>query len=267
MGLLGWLRSFWQRDNARVNNATAPAPYGGDPSIPPPSADVLGAATLPKEPDPLPSVVIAAVPTVAVLKALNWDETALWSAALTKACAAHGITTRLRLAAFLANVGHETNGGRRLVESLDYTAERAQAVFGKRATPEVVEACRRVGKPADQRAIANAVYGGEWGRKNLGNMLPDDGWRFRGRGLMQLTGRANYQRFADVLGRALDDAFLKDLEHPMGAAESAAHFWAVAHCNDPADKGDIARVRRIVNGGSVGLDDVQDRYRMALAAM
>lgn len=248
MGLFGWLRRWVQRD-----------------AVPPPAVDVLGAATLP--PEPLPSVQIAAAPTGQVLKALNWDEPDLWSAALTAACAKHGITTRLRLAAFLANVGHETNGGRRLVESLDYTAERAQAVFGRRATPEVLEACRRVGKPADQRAIANAVYGGEWGQRNLGNILPDDGWRFRGRGLMQLTGRANYQRFADVLGVALDDAFLRALETPFGAAESAAHFWAVAHCNDPADNGNIARVRRIVNGGSVGLDDVQARYTRALAVI
>lgn len=259
MGLLGWLRAFWQRD-----------------AIPPPAADMLGAATLAKEKaanlsqESLPHVVIppkpaAIEPTVAVLRALDWDKPDVWSAALTRACALRGIHTRLRLAAFLANVGHETNGGRRLVESLDYAPDRLRAVFGLRATPEAQACCRQDGRPADQRALANILYGGEWGRRNLGNTMPDDGWRFRGRGLMQLTGRANYERFARMIGATLDDAFLRTLETPIGAAESAAHFWAAAGCNDAADKGDIARVRRIVNGGSVGLDDVQDRYRAALA--
>jgi putative chitinase len=101
----------------------------------------------------------------------------------------------------------------------------------------------------------------------MGNTQPGDGWRFRGRGLMQLTGRANYERFARLTGATLDDAFLASLTTPLGAAESAAHFWAAAGCNDAADAGDIARVRRIVNGGTVGLADVQDRYRDALAAI
>lgn len=257
MGLLGWLQSFARRRNATMPN---------------PAVDVLGAATLP--PDPLPAVVIPArpsdavvEPTVALLRALDWASPDIWSAALTKACATHGIHTRDRLAAFLANVGHETNGGRRLVESLDYTPDRLRAVFGSRATPDAIAACRGVGKAADQRAIANIVYGGEWGMKNLGNMLPDDGWTYRGRGLMQLTGRANYTRFATVHGAGLDAAFLRSLETPMGAAVSAAQFWASTGCNDHADRGDITRCRKIVNGGAIGLDEVKARYIRALGVM
>ena len=250
MGLLGWLRQFWRRD-----------------AIPPAPADTLGAATLPHDAVVIPSVPSSAEPSVAILRALTWDKPDVWSAALTRACAMRGIHTRLRLAAFLANVGHETNGGRRLVESLDYAPDRLMRVFGPRATPEAQALCRQDGRPADQRALANLLYGGEWGRRNLGNTMPDDGWRFRGRGLMQLTGRANYERFARMIGATLDDAFLRTLETPFGAAESAAHFWAVAGCNDPADKGDIGRVRRIVNGGSVGLDDVRARNQKALAVL
>lgn len=237
-------------------------------TIPPPApADTLGAATLQHDAVMIPPVPGSAVPGAALLRALGWDEPDVWAAALTGPCAMRGIHTRLRLAAFLANVAHETGGGWRLVESLDYTAERLMRVFGSRATPEAQALCRQDGRPADQGGLANILYGGEWGRKHLGNTMPDDGWRFRGRGLIQLTGRANYERFARVIGATLDDAFLRRLEQPEGAAESAAHFWAVAGCNDAADAGDIARVRRIVNGGSVGLGDVQDRYRLALAAM
>lgn len=252
MSLGAWWRGLW---------APAASP------IPPAPADALGAATLPYDAVVIPPVPSSAEPTVAVLRALDWDKPDVWSAALTRACALRGIHTRLRLAAFLANVGHETNGGRRLVESLDYTAERLVRVFGARATPEAQALCRRDGRPADQCALANMLYGGEWGRRNLGNAMPDDGWRFRGRGLMQLTGAANYARFARMIGATLDDALLRSLEAPIGAAESAAHFWAVAGCNDAADAGDIARVRRIVNGGSMGLEDVRARYQRAMAAL
>ncbi len=258
MGLLGWLQSYARRRNATMPN---------------PAADFLGAATLP-QPATLPAVVIppkpsaaAVEPTVALLRALDWASPDIWSAALTKACATHGIHTRDRLAAFLANTGHETNGGRRLVESLDYTPDRLRAVFGSRATPEAIAACRGVGKAADQRAIANIVYGGPWGEKNLGNVMPDDGFAYRGRGLLQLTGRANYTRFATLYGAGLNEAFLRSLETPMGAASSAAQFWASTGCNDHADRGDITRCRKIVNGGSVGLEEVKARYVKALGAM
>ena len=212
----------------------------------------------------LPHVVIAAPepsaiePTPALLRTLGWDKPDVWSAALTRACALRGIHTRLRLAAFLANVAHETGGGRRLVESMHYSADRMMEVWPTRF-PTRDAALPFAGSP---EALAERVYGGR-----MGNTQPGDGWRFRGRGLMQLTGRANYERFARMIGATLDDAFLCSLEQPLGAAESAAHFWAAAGCNDAADAGDIARVRRIVNGGTIGLADVQDRYRDALAAI
>lgn len=231
---------------------------GGPAPMPDPAQDVLGAASLPV------SQAGHAVPSVRVLTALGWADAADWSAALVPACARHDITTPQRLAAFLANVGHETGGGRRLVEGLDYSVPRLYALFSAARAVLAAPHARTPDKPADQRALANALYGGEWGRRNLGNTLPDDGWRFRGRGLMQLTGRANYERFARTLGVPLDDALLARLETKAGAAESAAHFWAVAGCNALSDAGDIAAVRKRVNGGTIGLDDVQARYRMAL---
>ncbi len=260
MGLFGWLRAFWQRD-----------------AIPPPGADTLGAATLVKEKasnlsqESLPHVVIApyVTPTVGVLLELQWSQPGVWSDVLTPACAKRGIHTPERLAAFLANVGHETNGGRALVENLNYSVTALITTFGRhRISTEDASRYGRDGhRAADQRAIANKLYGGEWGKANLGNTLPDDGWRFRGRGLIQLTGRRNYERFATIVGAKLDDAFLKSLELPAGAADSAAHFWASVGCNDLADKGDIAGVRKRVNGGDIGLMDVTARYKRALEVL
>lgn len=234
--------------------------------MPDPAEDVLGAASLPV------SQAGHAVPDARVLTALGWADAPDWSAALVPACARHDITTPQRLAAFLANVGHETNSGARLVESLNYSADsvRRMAARGDISWARAEAAmpfARQDGRAADQRAFANAFYGGEFGRRNLGNTLPDDGWRFRGRGLIQLTGRANYERFARMLGVPLDDALLSRLETRTGAAESAAHFWAVAGCNALADAGDIEAVRKRVNGGKIGLDDVRARYRLALSAL
>jgi len=230
-------------------------------AVPPPAADMLGAATLPV------SQAGHAVPDARVLTALGWADAADWSAALVPACARHDITTPRRLAAFLANVGHETGGGRRLLEGLNYDAPRLRALFSLARADAAAPFARTADKPADRRALANALYGGEWGRRNLGNTLPDDGWRFRGRGLIQLTGRGNYQKFADKLGVPLDDTLLAKLETRAGAAESAAHFWAVAGCNALADAGDIEAARRRVNGGTIGLNDVMARYRLALSVL
>nr|WP_314074413.1 hypothetical protein [uncultured Roseococcus sp.] len=255
---------------------------GGAAPIPPPAADLLGAPTLPA------SAIGDVLPTAALLRTLGWDAPETWAAVLAPACARYGITTRLRLAAKLANVGHETNGGRVLVENLNYTPEALLLNFGQnprsdglppRITRDQAIALGRIdaknaslypGVPlhaANHQGIANQIYGGEWGRRNLGNTEPGDGWRFRGRGLMQTTGRANYQRAADAAGRPLEDAYLASLGTPPGAAESAAFFWVWAGCNAPADAGDIERVRRIVNGGQIGIDGVRTRYRAALAAI
>jgi putative chitinase len=219
----------------------------------------------------LPHVVIPqnARPTVGVLLELQWSNPGVWSEVLTPVCAKHGIHTPERLAAFLANTGHETNGGRALVENLNYSVTALITTFGRhRISTEDASRYGRDGhRAADQRAIANTLYGGDWGKKNLGNTLPDDGWRFRGRGLIQLTGRRNYERFATIIGAKLDDAFLKSLEGPTGAAESAAHFWASVGCNDLADKNDITAVRKRVNGGDIGLGEVTARYKRALEVL
>jgi putative chitinase len=196
-------------------------------------------------------------PTAGLLRRLGARDPLGWAAALPPACAAAGISTAPRLAAFLANALHETGGFARLVENLNYSAERIVQVWPSRF-PDVAAARPFARNP---EALAERVYGGR-----MGNVQPGDGWRFRGRGLLQTTGRDNYARLAIATGRAIES--LPDwLETKAGAAESAARFWAWRGCNARADVGDLEQVRRMINGGLVGMADVARRYRAALAAI
>ena len=120
--------------------------------------------------------------------------------------------------------------------------------------------CRR------QRQIANIIYGGSWGRINLGNTQPEDGFYFRGRGLIQLTGRANYTRCARTMCTDVV-RLVTALETKDGSAESACHFWACAGCNDAADDGDLRDARRLVNGGALGLAEIEHWYHRLMAAL
>jgi putative chitinase len=124
-----------------------------------------------------------------------------------------------------------------------------------------------VGHPADERAIANEVYGGEWGQRNLGNKMPGDGWTYRGRGLIQLTGRWSYARVAGVLQRELTDEWVDSIGTPEGAAQAACIWWSRMGLNFVADSGDLPKLRKAVNGGSVGLEDVKHRYDQARAIL
>lgn len=202
-----------------------------------------------------------------VLLQLAWVDPEQWAGILAPHIKRHAIdASARRLAGFLANTGHETAGGRRLVESLDYTPQRLGQMFGARATREALAACRQDGRAADQRAIANIVYGGEWGRRNLGNTRPGDGWAYRGRGLMQVTGRNNYVAMGMQVGMSLD-LLSSTMEAREGAADTACRWWDAAGCNALADAGDLNALRRRVNGGLNGLAEVEARHRAALHAL
>ncbi len=209
-------------------------------------------------------VAMAATVTPQLLHAMGARDPDLWAPPLAAACADHGIDTPLRLAAFLANVMAETGRLSSLVESLNYTPEGLLATFRTRFTPEMAHRLGRTPQhPADQRGIAEIAYGGR-----LGNGPPGsgDGFRFRGRGLIQLTGRENYTRFAEKRGLPLADLPAL-LETRSGAADSAGAFWASAGCNGPADAWRIDDVRLQVNGGLNGIAEVRDRYEVARAAL
>jgi len=172
-----------------------------------------------------------------------------YAAPLVAAMERHGISTIPRVAAFLAQIGHESGGLRRVEENLRYSADRLRQVFPKHFPGSVAE--EYAGKP---EAIANRAYADRMGN---GPEASGDGWRFRGRGLLQVTGRANYT----AAGHAENPDYLTT---PEGACESAAHWWETHGCNDLADSGDMTALTRRVNGGTNGLEYRLDRYRHAL---
>lgn len=104
------------------------------------------------------------------------------------------------------------------------------------------------------------------GRRDLGNTEVGDGYRYRGRGLVQLTGRSNYRRAGSALGLPLE-AEPDRAAQPATAGRVLAWYWRTRRCNEPADRGDIAGVTRIVNGGSNGLPERRRFYARALAAL
>ena len=200
--------------------------------------------------------------TAKLMQGLNWADPAEWAAVLEAACARREINTSKRVAMFLANTGHETAGGRKLRESLNYRPEALVKQWPRYFSPEYAAEVGRTDKqPADQKAIAEAAYGGRMGNKN-----PGDGWRFIGRGLMQTTGRYNYESLAEIMGMPVDD-LPEWIETREGAAESAAIFWHAKNCNDLADAGAVDRCRQRINGGLIGIDDVRSRYATALGLL
>lgn len=183
---------------------------------------------------------------------------ATWEKPLRDACALYDITTPARLAAFLATVGHESLSLSRTVENLNYSAERLEAVWPSRYTPELARQHAR-----NQPVIAEHVYGGR-----MGNKAPGDGWRFKGRGLLQVTGRANYEAVRDLLRERVPGtpdllAQPEALAEPKWAALSAAAYWHEHELNELADGGEFSRLSRRVNGGTNGMADRLERYERA----
>lgn len=153
---------------------------------------------------------------------------------------------------FLAQAAHESAELTSFTESLNYTTTALITKFGRHriSIADAEKYGRGAGRLANQEAIGNTIYGGEWGLKNLGNSQSGDGWKFRGRGIFQLTGRANYQRFQNETGiPALDNPDL--IAQPAEAVISACWFWK--------DKGlaalskDVVAATKRVNGGTNGL--------------
>jgi putative chitinase len=182
-------------------------------------------------------------------------EAELYLPFLQGTCKAYDITSPRRIAGFLSQIGHESAGFTRLTENLNYSTEALLDLFGRhRITEEQAKQHgRRGGQAANPEALANILYGGAWGAKHLGNTEPSDGWRFRGRGLKQLTGRDNYRR----CGIALAEDFITDPDRlllPVNAALSAGWFWSINGLNAAADRGDVHSMTKIINGGVNGLD-------------
>jgi putative chitinase len=167
----------------------------------------------------------------------------LWAPHLSDAMAEFDINTPARVAAFLAQTAHESQLFTRVSENLNYSAERLLAVFPKYFTPSSVWRYER--KPP---AIAALVYAGRMGN---GEEASCDGWHFRGRGLIQLTGRDNYRE----CGAALDVDLVGNpdmLTEPDLAARSACWYWHAHGINALADAGRFDLITRKINGGTHG---------------
>lgn len=176
-----------------------------------------------------------------------------------------GIDTPKRQAHFIAQVGTESKGFRAVQESLNYSVTGLQ-IFGSRLTAVQREKLgRKPGElalsPARQADIANIVYGGRYGNNQSG-----DGWKYRGRGLKQVTFKDNYSACGKVLGlNLIDDPDLLLLD--KNAARSAGWFWKANNCNQFADAGDVSGLTRRINGGFNGLKDRQNRTLKAEAVL
>jgi putative chitinase len=186
------------------------------------------------------------------------EEPGIWVEPLNVAMVEFGIDKPVRVAAFLAQVAHESGELTRLVENLNYSAERLQEVFRKYFTADRAREYAR--KP---ERIANYVYAD---RNGNGPMDSGDGWRFRGRGLLQVTGRANYQEAAEALDVDLVEQ-PELLERPDLAARSAGAFWRRAGCNGLADTGEFKTLTRRINGGVNGLSERLEYFARAKAVL
>jgi putative chitinase len=178
-----------------------------------------------------------------------------WYHALEQLLPDYEINTPQRIAAFLAQCAHESGGFRFLSENLNYKAESLCRVWPRYFN---TSNCHEYAHKPEK--IANRAYGGRMGN---GDEASGDGWRFCGRGLIQLTGRSNYQSFADSLEMDINDVpeYLATFE---GAAQSACWFWENNNLNRWADIGDIEKMTKIINGGTLGLADRKKHYEHAL---
>jgi putative chitinase len=182
-----------------------------------------------------------------------------WCEALNKILPDYGIDTPQRVAAFLAQCAHESGGFTALHENLNYRAATLRKVFPK-YFPDDAIAEQYASQPNKQELIANRVYANRMGN---GPEESGDGFRYCGRGLIQLTGKQNYTRFAESIDTPVDQIpeFLATFE---GAIQSACWFWETNNLNQYADNNDILTMTKRINGGTIGLEDRMKHYAHAL---
>lgn len=190
--------------------------------------------------------------------AKNKEPAALF-AAFEQVLPKYNITTVERVAAFLAQCGHESADFTVLKENLNYSAEGLSKVFPKRFP--TVEAAQPYNRQPEK--IANKIYADRMGN---GPEASGDGFKFRGRGAIQLTGKENYTKFAASIGKSLDEA-VAYTETLAGAIESACWFWSVNKLNDIADKTDIVTLTKRINGGTIGLEDRKKHFEHNLVVL
>jgi putative chitinase len=180
-----------------------------------------------------------------------------WYEALSQILPEYDINTPQRIAAFIAQCAHESGGFRALKENLNYKAPSLRRTFPK-YFPDDAIAAQYANK---QDMIANRVYANRMGN---GDEASGDGFKYCGRGLIQLTGKNNYTLFAASVGIDNMDEVVEYLGTFEGAVQSACWFWESNNLNQWADKGDILTLTKRINGGTIGLEDRIKHYNHAV---
>jgi putative chitinase len=185
-----------------------------------------------------------------------------WYPALSQLLPDYEINTPNRIAAFIAQCAHESAEFTALKENLNYKAPTLRKLFAKYFPTDEL-ANEYASKPNKQAAIANRIYANRMGN---GDESSGDGFRYCGRGLIQVTGKENYTWFAASIGITPEEAaeYMQTFE---GAAQSACWFWETNNLNQYADNSDILTLTKKINGGTIGLDDRIKHYNHAMSIL
>ena len=184
----------------------------------------------------------------------DWED---WYEAMLEILPLWDINTIPRVAGFIAQCGHESGGFRVVSENLNYSAKALNVIFPKYF--------KRAGRDANEyhrqpEKIANVIYAN---RMDNGDTDSGDGWKFRGGGLIQLTGRYNYTEFAEDVDMTVDEA-VDYVRTKKGALDSACWFWDENNINKHCDNMDILKMTKRINGGTIGLEDRKKHWAHAL---
>jgi putative chitinase len=185
------------------------------------------------------------------------EEAEDWYDAMCEILPLWEINTIPRVAGFIAQCGHESNNFKVLSENLNYSAKALDSLFSKYFSKAGRDANEYHRQP---RKIANVIYAN---RMDNGDTESGDGWRFRGGGLIQLTGRYNYTQFAEAVDMSVEEA-VEYVRTKKGALDSACWFWDTNDINKYCDNADIVGMTKRINGGTIGLEDRKKHWQHAL---
>jgi putative chitinase len=187
-------------------------------------------------------------------------EAEAWADAAMEILPKYEISTPNRVAGFFAQCGHESAGFKVLEENLHYRAETLDKIFPKYFKNAGRDASAYAKQP---EKIANVVYASRMGN---GDTASGDGYKFRGRGPIQLTGRDNYTAFGKTVGLTAEEV-IDYIQTKKGALESACWYWKSRNLNSACDENDIVKMTKLINGGTIGLEDRKKHYNEALAIL
>jgi putative chitinase len=187
-------------------------------------------------------------------------DAAAWADAALEILPKYEINTPNRIAGFFAQCGHESMNFTALSENLNYRAETLEKLFSKYFSKAGRNAADYAKQP---EKIANVIYANRMGN---GDTASGEAYLFRGRGVIQLTGKDNYSAFASSIKMSLPDV-IDYVQTKKGALESACWYWNSRKLNMACDEGDIVKMTKLVNGGTIGLEDRRKHYEQALAVL